>query len=161
MQSAIILAVMILASFFASAEYLRDSSTDANVYMPFKAENIAANILQYHDQAISYSLANYDNLHLISAQNPGSVEQINLLDYGQNNFGTYTLKDFMLFLNYSSVVFNYTRVFDGESQPLPILYLATSWESYSSEIHGYKNIQISEAMGKLSQDISKHVYQIS
>ena len=38
---------MILASLFAGAEYLRNNSTDDAVYKPFKAENVAANILQY------------------------------------------------------------------------------------------------------------------
>ena len=159
MQSAIILAVMVLASFFAGAEYLRGSSTDANLYKPFKAENVAANILQYQDQINGYILDNYDDLHLSSTLDPGNIEKINLLDYGQNNIGSYTLKNLSLFLNYSSVVFNYTRAIEGESEPYPMLYLATSWDSYSSNVHGYKNIQMEETLGQLSQDVSKSVYQ--
>lgn len=159
MQSAIVLAIMVLASLFVGAEYLRNNSTEVSVYKPFKAENVAANVLQYHDQMIQHTLESYDDLHLITSENLGNVEQINLIDYGQMVVGSYTLKNFILFLNYSSVVFNYTRVLDGESHPYPVLYLVTSWESYTSEVHGYTNIQMPEVMGQLSQDISKHLYQ--
>ena len=65
MQSTIVLAIMVLASIFTGAEYLRNNSTEGNAYKQFRAENIAANVLQYNDQMIQYSLANYDSLHLL------------------------------------------------------------------------------------------------
>ena len=159
MQSAIILAVMVLASLFASAEYLRNSSSENNVSKPFKAENVAANILQYHDQMVQYTLANYESLHLTVSLNSGDIEQINLLDYTKNQIGNYTLKNFLLFMNYSSTVFNYTNNVEGESQPYPLLYLATSWDGYLAEMHGYSNVRIPEAMGKLAHNVSKQLYQ--
>jgi hypothetical protein len=159
MQSAIILAVMVLASIFASAEYLRNSSAETNLYKPFKAENVAANILQYHDQMVQYTLANYESLHLTVSLNPGEIEQINLFDYLDNQIGNYTLKNFLLFMNYSSTVFNYTHDVEGESHPYPLLYLATSWDGYLAQMHGYSNIQIPEAMGRLAHNISKRLYQ--
>ena len=106
-----------------------------------------------------YAIESYDDFHLTASLNPGNVEQINLLDYEQNGVSTYSLKNFTMFLNYSSVLFNYAKVMDGESDPYPMLYLATSWESYSSDVLGYKNIQIIETMGQVAQDISKHIYQ--
>ncbi len=157
MQSAIILAIMVLSSFFLDSEYLRNDGTEDNAYKHFKAQNVSDNILQYHDQMMKYALESYENLHLLSSINPSNVEQIELLDYGQKNIADYTLKNFTPFLNYSSVVFNYTKNEDGESHGYPILYLVTSWESYT--IQGYRNIQMSEAVGNLAQDITKHLYQ--
>lgn len=159
MQSTIVLAIMVLASIFTGAEYLRNNSTEGNAYKQFRAENIAANVLQYNDQMIQYSLANYDSLHLLSTINPGNVEQINLPDYIQNNLANYTLKGYTAFLDYSSVVFNYAKAANGESAPYPVLYLATSWESYASNIHGYKNIGMDEVAGNLAQDLTEHLYQ--
>jgi hypothetical protein len=159
MQSSIILAIMTVISLFTGAEYMRNNSTEANVYQPFKAKNVADNVLQYSDLMLLYMLDNFDTLHQTQAVTPGNVEQITAIDYNQNQISGYSLKNLILFLNYSSIAFNYTKSSVGESQPIPVLYIATSWDSFSNSVHGYSSIQMPEVMGQLGQDVSKHVYQ--
>ncbi|MBP9741748.1 MAG: hypothetical protein KBD37_00145 [Burkholderiales bacterium] len=160
MQSSIILALMVLASLFMAAEFKRNDSGDANNIAVFKSDTVAANIMQYNDLMVQYILANYEVLHLPIAINSGSVEQIALLNYEANHVDSYSQKNLLLFLNYTSTTFNYANSLDGESEIIPTVYLATSWDNYTKDImHNYSATSMLAIMGKLGQDLSKHLYQ--
>lgn len=133
----------------------------ANIYPVFKAENVAANLLQYQDGVSQYILANYDTLHLSISSSPGNAEQIQIIDYTLDQIFKFNQKNLLPFLNYQSVVFNYSQELASESQPTPILYVATSWSGYSSSelSSSYANISMIEIMGKLGEDLSKYLYQ--
>ncbi len=159
MQSLIVVTIMAIFSIFMLSEMSRNDNT--NIYPAFKAENIAANVLQYQDMLSQYILANYDTLHLPVSSIPGDVEQIQIIDYMRDQVAKFNQKELLSFLNYESVVFNYTRESTGESQPTPVLYLATSWSDYSSGqiASSYATITMIEVMGKLGEDMSKYLYQ--
>lgn len=150
---------MVLVSLFTAAEYMRNNSTNVDVYQPFKAKNIADNILQYNDLMLQYMLNNYTTLHETQAITAGNVEQIKWLDYQQNQVDSYSLKNLILLVNYSSIAFNYSKLENSESQPIPVLYIATSWDSISSGVGGYSSVSMPEIMGQLGQSISQHIYQ--
>ena len=158
MQSLLVLALITLIGFFAILETKRNSAASSVNYAQFKADAVAGNIQQYNDLLTQYLLANYDTLHMNTAMNPGSVEQITLLDYQQNQIAQYSQKNLVPFLNYTSVSFNYTQA-SSESMPFPTLYLATSWSSYAPGVGGYRELQMPEIMGITNQIFSKHVFQ--
>jgi hypothetical protein len=158
MQSFIVLALIIITGFFFLMETKRNSMSGRDNYLAFKADVVAGNILQYNDLVTEYILANYETLHVNSIVNPGSVEQVTKLNYQSNQIAKYSQKNLILFLNYSSVSFNYSNG-SAESSVLPTLYLATTWDGYASGIAGYTNISIPEIMGAANQLLSKHIYQ--
>lgn len=159
MQSIILLAVMALVSIFMAAEMSRNDST--NVYPSFKAGNIAVNIFQYKDSISQYAIANYDELHLPISQSYGSMERIKVIDYTGDKIDKYNQKKLILFLNYKSMIFNYTEELAGESLPMPVLYMATSWDGYvTAQIaSSYNGVNMIEVMGKLGEDFSRYLYQ--
>lgn len=163
MQSFIIVAIMSALSVFMLSELGRNDS--AGRIPVFKAENVAANILQYQNVINSYILVNYDALHIPIAKAPGNVEgvkQIGIIeDKNDQKVIKFNKKDLPAFLNYQSIVFNYSRVLVGESQPMPLLYTATTWSGYSSANieSSYAAINMIEVLGKLGENVSKHVYQ--
>jgi hypothetical protein len=158
MQAAILMAVMAIFLTFTVAEMSRNDS--ANITEFFKAGNVASNIFQYQDSVMQYGVAGYESMHLPVSINPGHVEQVKVVDYTADQIAKYNQKNLLPFLNYKSVLFNYTPSVLGESQPMPILYVATSWDSYTDEVvPGYRNITMSEVMGKLGEDLSKRMYQ--
>jgi hypothetical protein len=159
MQSLIIVTIMAIFSIFMLSEMSRNN--DTNKYLAFKAENVAANILQYQNSISQYVLINYDTLHLPTASSSGDVEQIRIIDYMRDQIAKFNQKNLLPFLNYQSVVFNYSRALVSESQPTPVIYIATSWSDYSSSqiASSYTNINMVEVMGKLGEDLSKYLYQ--
>lgn len=160
MQAAIILALMILAPIFMAIEFSRNDSTNTANLRSFKASSVAANIVQYNDLMVQYMLVNYDKLHPTLSIKPGNVEQITSLNYTEDHINSYSQKNLLLFLNYATTAFNYAKAVDGESEIIPILYLATSWNRYTNDvIPGYSTTLMPDVLGQLGQDISKHIYQ--
>lgn len=159
MQSLIVVTIVAMFSIFMLSEMSRNNG--ANIYPAFKAENVAANILQYQDMVSQYILANYDSLHLPVSSIPGDVEQVQIIDYMRDQVAKFNQKKLLPFLNYGSVVFNYIKESASESQSTPVLYLATSWNDYSSNqlTNSYATITMIEVMGKLGEDLSKYLYQ--
>lgn len=156
----IVWALMLTTMIFITEEFSRHDSANLATYHAFKASAVAANIMQYNDLMVQYMLANYDVLHLTLTSNSGNVEQINWLDYEQDNISNYSQKNLLRFLNYEAVVFNYINPLIYESQNTPILYLASSWDTYTPEVvKGYSTTQMLEVMGQLGQDMSKRLYQ--
>ncbi|MCC2645583.1 MAG: hypothetical protein K0R94_1361 [Burkholderiales bacterium] len=158
MQAAIILVLMAVFLSFSVAEMGRNDSS--NTIESFKAENVAANILQYQDSIMQYGRANYDLLHLAVSINPGNIEQVTPIDYTANGLAKYNQKNLLLFLNYKSVFFNYTN--SSESNPMPVLYAATSWygDGYTNDVvQGYAKVSMPEIMGELGSNLSKRLYQ--
>lgn len=159
MQSSIILALIAIFSIFMLAENSRNNPVIHDYYV-FKAENIAANIIQYEDMMTQYTLTNYQKYHLPLSSNPGTVEQLNLIDYSKDNVDKYSQKNLLLFLNYNTITFNYVRATSLSDTPQPVLYMATSWDSYSGQLlSGYSKISLDEVMGHLGSDLSAHLYQ--
>lgn len=160
MQAALILAAMILATIFMAAQLGRHDSANLANYRVFKAAAVASNIEQYNDLMVQYVLANYDTLHLIMSIEPGTVEQITTLNYTEDAIDNYSQKKLLPFLNYTVAVFNYAKNSTGESQAIPLLYLATSWDNYTPEmLNSYVGVKLPEMMAQLGQDLSKHIYQ--
>ncbi|MBP9742316.1 MAG: hypothetical protein KBD37_03060 [Burkholderiales bacterium] len=160
MQAALILAIMSLATLFMAAQLDRHDSANLAHYHVFKAAAVASNIEQYNDLIVQYALTNYDTLHLTMAVEPGMVEHITTLDYIEDEIGNYSQKKLLPFLKYTVTVFNYAKNATGESEATPLLYLATSWDSYAPEvINSYVGITLPEIMGQLGQDLSQHIYQ--
>lgn len=158
MISAIVLAVMVVFSIFIYAENSRNNGT--NISVVAKADNIAANVFQYQDSITRYVIANYDDLHLAVLDGSGSVAQITPIDYIASQISKYNQKNLELFLNYKSVVFNYSKEVAVESSSLPILYVASSWNNYLNVANAsYENIRMLEVMSKLGAYFAKHLYQ--
>lgn len=159
MQSAIVTALMVIVSFFIFSEFSRNSSTDSNRYIAFKAENVANNILQYQDSLEKYIIDQYNVLHLQTSPIAGHVDKntIKEIDYKNDHLNEYNKKDLVLFLNYKSVVFNFTKHISGNKYQEPVLLVATSFDDYI--ISGYLQVGFLEVMGSLGQDFSRHLYQ--
>ncbi|HLX52961.1 MAG TPA: hypothetical protein VKR58_03420 [Aquella sp.] len=159
MQSLIVVTIMAIFSIFMLSEMSRNNGT--NIYPAFKAENIAANVLQYQDSISQYVITNYDTLYLPVSSSPGHIEQIQIIDYTHDQIAKFNQKNLLPFLNYQSIVFNYGQILTSESQSTPVLYIATSWSGYSSDqiASSYANLSMIEIMGKLGEDLSKYVYQ--
>jgi hypothetical protein len=159
MQSLIILVTMAIFSIFMISEMSRNDS--ANISPAIKAGNVAANIFQYQDAINQYAIESYDELHSPVSFNPGKVEHVKIISYKKDGIINHNQKNLSLFLNYQSILFNYSRALAGESQPMPVLYVATSWSGYATDkdLSGYKNINMVEVMGKLGEDLSKRLYQ--
>jgi hypothetical protein len=153
MQSVIILALLTIISIFGITQYKRSDMTDNNQAI-FKAENVAGNIFIYHDLLNQYVIINYDKLGLSIRSMPGRVGQISLIDYVRDRISKYSQMNFNRFLNYQSVVFNYTRELESQT---PVAYMATSWNGYIYPRD--KNTNMLEVLGQLSQDMSKRLYQ--
>ncbi len=158
MQSIIVLALFIVAGLFTIMENRRNSPVAEHKYSQFKSSAVAGNIEQYNDLLTQYLTINYESYHLVTPNNQGNVEQIELLNYQQDQIATYSQKNLTLFLNYTSVAFNYS-LSSIESLPIPTLYLASSWDNYAAGIAGYKITSMPEVMGATNQLFSKHVYQ--
>jgi hypothetical protein len=141
------------------SEFSRNNGS--NRIPAFKAENLAANVLQYQNSISNYILVNYDALHLPVSENSGNVEQIQIIDYARDQIVKFNKKSLMPFLNYQTIVFNYSRVLAGESQPMPVLYMATTWNTFSTTqlANSYAGINMNEVIGKLGEDLSKRLYQ--
>jgi hypothetical protein len=152
MQSLLVLGLLIAVTTFSAMEYTR-SSVNANDLSEARADNVAGNILQYNDLLVKYTLNHYDTLHLIHISNVGNVDGITILDYSQIN--PYTQMQLVPFLNYQSIVFNYTS--NNESDSLPLLYVASSWDS--AVIKAFQDIKFPEILGMTNQAISKRLYQ--
>jgi hypothetical protein len=159
MQSVLLTTVLAIFSIFMLSEFSRNDSV--NKVSVRKAENIAANIIQYQNSISNYMLSNYDELHLPVSANPGNVEQIHIINYTGDQIAKFNKKQLLQFLNYQSIIFNYSQVLVGENQPMPLLYMATTWDGYSSnQIElGYRGVNMDEVMGYLGEDLSKHMYQ--
>ena len=152
MQSLIILALLVIISIFGIAQYKRVGMTDNNQAI-VKAENVAANIFIYHDLVKQYVIANYDRLGL-SIRKVGQVDQIRTVDYISDGIADYSQMNFNRFLNYQTVVFNYTHELGNQ---VPSAYMATSWSVYIYPRD--KNTNMLEVLGQLGQDFSKRFYQ--
>lgn len=149
---------MVVFSLFMLSENSRNNS--ASLAASFRAENVAANIIQYQDILVESAESGYDTLHMPVASNPGTVEQITVIDSTAEQIAKNNLKSLIPFLNYQSVMFNYAPAIDGESEPMPTLYLATTWDSYTTNAeHGYAKVALPEVMGNLSTDLARHLYQ--
>jgi len=157
MQSIILLALMLLFTAFSSIQISRNSSATIDSNREFKANNVAANVLQYNSILIGFMRKNESSMHLSTGTNPGSIELITKIDSAK--LAGYSQKNLVSFLNYQSVAFNYTKSNVGESLPLPIYFLASSWSAYTSSLKGYKQILLSEVMGQLGQDLGKRLFQ--
>lgn len=158
MLSMIVLVVMTITSVFMVVQMSRDAGINQTTI--FKSKNIASNVLQYQDIVTKYMLKNYSQLHLSFSVSPGMVEQVSILDYSESQMANYSQKNFLPFLNYKSIAFNYVKNESGESQQTPILYTATSFDGYfESVVKTYPNILLPEVMGYLGSDLDKHLYQ--
>lgn len=159
MQALILLSVTAVFLIFSISEVSRNDSV--NKIETFKAGNVASNIFQYQDSIMQYGMTNYDSLHLLISISPGNVEQVKMVDYTIDQIGKYKQKNLLPFLNYKSVFFNYTTPIVGESQLMPVLYAASSWDDgYTSEVeHGYKMESMPEILGKLGEDLANRLYQ--
>lgn len=159
MQSVILIALMLVVSMFIVSEFNRNNITSRDNYLRFKAENVAANIIQYNDLLMRYSISNYDTLHHVLSFSPGNIESITLINYDVDKIADYTQKNLQPFFNYQVVTFNFSPNNGGDGQPLAVLYLATSWDSYIPGIVGYSNTSIEEGLGRVGQYFGKHLYQ--
>jgi hypothetical protein len=160
MQSLILVCILSLVALFISAEYTRNNYSSKNNYASFRADNVAANIIQFNDVMTQYVIKNYDSFHEILTSNPENVELISVIDYADKKiYENYSQKNLQPFLNYRSATFNYTRFMIGESQLSPTLYLTTSWDNYENNIISYKNIKMLEILGKLGHELNKRLYQ--
>lgn len=159
MQSLIVIALMSACSIFALSEMSRNDNT--NTHPSIRADNVAGNIFSYQTLISQYILANYDTLHLMVSQTPGTIEQLKILNYYTDNLSRYTQKNLIPYLNYQSIVFNYVNPMAGEDKPMPTLYIATTWNNYASTIltKSFTTTSLPEVMGKLGDNLSKHIYQ--
>jgi hypothetical protein len=159
MQFLFVLVIISVISIFTFSEMSRNNNE--HVVPAFKAGNLADNIFQYQNLIMHYILTNYDTLHLPIAENMGNVEQIKVIHYTDDKIGDFNQKDYSPYLNYQSVVFKYSRILSGESQPMPVLYVATSWDGYSSSdlAKSYADTKMVEVLGKLGQNLSEPLYQ--
>ena len=159
MQSVIVTTLMIIVSFFIFSELGRNTGTESNRYSVSKAENVVNNILQYQDTLEKYIVDQYNDLHLRTSTNAGHVDKntIKTIDYKNNKLNEYNQKDLVLFLNYKSVVFNFTKQISGDKYQEAVLLVATSFDDYV--ISGYSQVNFLEVMGSLGQSFSRHLYQ--
>ena len=159
MQSIMLFSVLVSFTLFSLAELSRNSNTETTV-MFSKASNVAANVEQYNDMLAQYVLANYDaKFGQISTASAGMVEHINLLDYKGDGVDNYSQKNLQAMLDYKSVAFDYTKASSYVDESVPVLYLATSWNSYVAPFTGYTNTSMLEVTGQLSQDLGMRLYQ--
>lgn len=158
MQSIMLIALLIVFSVFGISEFSRNGNTDS-VVNSVKAANIAANIEQYNDLVSQYMLANYYDLSVMVTKNPGHVENVKSINYVSDEINKYSQKELIPMLNYRSVAFNYSLDKNGNKEPIPVLYLATSWDDNAIMVNGYNGVQMIEIMGRLGQDLSKRLYQ--
>ena len=157
MQSIILIALMLLLASFTLIQFSRNSSATNDSNREFKASSVAANVLQYNDMVIGFMRKNELSMHLSIANNPGNIELITKID--PTSLNGYSQKNLVSFLNYQSIAFNYSKNSIGESMPLPIYFLATSWSTYVPSLKGYKETLLAEVMGDLGQDLGKRLFQ--
>lgn len=157
MQSFILMALMLFLTSFATIQFSRNNIGTMDSSYENKASNVAANIFQYNDMVIGYMRKNESSMHLTVATNPGNIELITKID--STKLAGYSQKSLVNFLDYQSVAFNYAKVSTGESMPLPIYFMATSWSTYSISLKGYKQVILPEVMGQLGQDLGKRLFQ--
>ncbi len=158
MQSIIVIGLLVVIGLFSGIEYTRNSPEEINAFNSFKADQVAGNIMQYNDFLVKYMLDHYDDLHEIISNNPGNVEKINTIDDVANLIAMYNQKSFLMFLNYQSIIFNYADL-SIESEVLPTLYLATTWDSFLPKIKNFNLTKMPEVMGATNQLVSEHLYQ--
>lgn len=157
MQSVGLVVLMAVLSVFMLTETSRNHVTTQSDYAILKAASVASNIIQYNDMMSQYIRLNYDSLHELIALTPGHIEQIKILDYQGLGINKYSQKQLQLFLNYHSIAFNFSKNEVGESVPMPLLYLATTWSGLI--IRGYSVTNTNEIMGQLGNSLSKPLYQ--
>lgn len=163
MQGLIVITVMLVISIFTYMETKRNDISTSFSLNAYRAANVASNIMQYSDMLTQYAIAdaNYPKLHDNDYSQGANVGHVTLLDYNANNIQAYSQKNLMLFLNYSSAVFNYgpTPTSNDDSTQIAKLYLVTTFSDYVNGLKTYKNISLDQVMGELADKYNQHLYQ--
>ena len=150
----IILATLTLSSVFIySNRLLYDKPNELIV---FKAQNIATNIVQYHDLVVEYIGQNYATMHIAAVATPTVIEHITLLPNISNIMPNSSSQHFVTALNYMTLTFNYVPHTLNQTR-VPLLYMLTSWNAINGSMNN-PNVNLDEVMGQLHQLLSVHIY---
>lgn len=160
MQTFVVLGLSLILTIFGSMEYQKYSNSNRADITDYNNDFYAGNLFIYNDLAISYLMVNYDKIYNGTLPADGNISYATSNNFDYNN----TLKNYSYFsykpvFNYKSTYFLYTPAASTTDQnPIPVLYLITSWDVSGPNLTNRTNDQLSAAMlSSLSQSLSDKI----
>ena len=159
MQTFVVLGLSLILTIFGSMEFQKYSNSNRSDITEYNNDFYAGNLFIYNDLAISYLMVNYESFYNGTLPADGNISYAT-----SNNFDYTTLKNYSYFtykptFNYKSTYFLYTPAASTIDQnPIPVLYLVTSWDVSGPNLTNRTNDQLSAAMlSSLSQSLSDKI----